>query len=272
MSSHKKSSRLSVPKFREAKGATPLVCLTAYTAPIAQIVDRHVDLILVGDSLGMVVHGLPNTLGVTLEMMIMHGRAVTRASERALVVVDMPFGSYEQSPEQAHANATRVMQETGCSAVKLEGGTYMAPTIKFLVERGIPVMGHVGLMPQAVQVTGGFRARGRVEDEWAPIEKDAAAVVEAGAFALVLEGVTEPLAVRITKAVAVPTIGIGASKECDGQILVVDDMLGLSSWTPGFVKGYADLEKTIDSAIAAYTADVKEGNFPAPEHTYKMKK
>jgi 3-methyl-2-oxobutanoate hydroxymethyltransferase len=262
---------MTVPKFRAAKGAAPLVCLTAYTTPVARIVDRHVDLILVGDSLGMVVHGLSTTVGVTLDMMIMHGKAVMRGSEHALVVVDMPFGTYEESPAQAHVNAVRVMQETGCNAVKLEGGTYMAPTIAFLVERGIPVMGHIGLMPQSVQVTGGFRARGRVKEEWAAIEQDALAVSQAGAFAVVLEGVTEPLAARLTKAVTVPTIGIGASKECDGQILVCDDMLGLSPWTPGFVKGYADLEGVIDKAVADYAADVRQGRYPAEEHTYKMK-
>ncbi|TPE49375.1 3-methyl-2-oxobutanoate hydroxymethyltransferase [Amaricoccus solimangrovi] len=250
------------------KGGEPLVSLTAYTTPMARIVDRHADIILVGDSLGMVVHGLPSTLGVTLEMMILHGQAVRRGCERALLVVDMPFGSYEEGPEQAFRNAARVMAETGCAAVKLEGGVSMAETIAFLTARGIPVQAHVGLLPQAVNVVGGYKVQGR----GAAAERvlaDAKAVTEAGAFSVVLEKVTEPLARRITEEIAIPTIGIGASPACDGQVLVLDDMLGLfEDFRPSFVRRYAELAGAVDAAVAGYAAEVRARAFPAAEHVF----
>ncbi|PZQ52242.1 MAG: 3-methyl-2-oxobutanoate hydroxymethyltransferase [Rhodovulum sulfidophilum] len=253
---------------RARKGGTPIVSLTAYTTPMARIVDRHADFILVGDSLGMVVHGLPSTLGVTLEMMILHGQAVRRGCERALLVIDMPFGSYEESPEQAFRNAARVMAETGCGAVKLEGGVAMAPTIAFLTARGIPVMAHVGLQPQSVNVTGGYKVQGRGADA-DRVLGDARAVAEAGAFAVVLEKTAEPLARRITKAVAIPTIGIGASAHCDGQVLVLDDILGLfEDFRPSFVRRYAELGQSVDAAVAAYAEEVRARTFPAPEHVF----
>lgn len=259
---------ITPPDFAASKGKTPLVCLTAYTTPVARLVDRHCDIVLVGDSVGMVLHGLPTTLGVTLDMMIMHGKAVRRGLERALMVVDMPFGSYEESPEQAFRNAARVMTETGCAAVKLEGGESMAPTIRFLATRGVPVMAHVGLTPQAVNAFGGYRVQGRGEDA-ERIRRDAVAVAEAGAFAVVLEKIPEALARRITEEIAIPTIGIGASPACDGQILVVDDMLGLFGvFRPKFVKRYAELGQAAEAAIAAYAQEVREWRFPAAEHVY----
>jgi len=259
---------LTPAALRARKGGLPIVCLTAYTAPMARIVDAHADLILVGDSLGMVVHGLPSTVGVTLEMMILHGQAVRRAATRALLVVDLPFGSYEETPDQAFRNAARVMVATGCAAVKLEGGVTMAPTIRFLAERGVPVMAHVGLTPQAVNALGGYRVQGRGADA-ARVLADAEAVASAGAFAVVLEKVTEPLARRITEAVAIPTIGIGASPACDGQVLVIDDMLGLfADFRPSFVRRYAELGEAAGAAVAAYAADVRARRFPAPEHTF----
>lgn len=254
--------------FRAQKGGAPLVCLTAYTTPMARIVDAQADLILVGDSLGMVVHGLPSTLGVTLDMMILHGQAVKRGTTRALLVIDLPFGSYEQSPEQAFRNAARVMAETGCAAVKLEGGATMAPTIAFLTSRGIPVMAHIGLMPQAVNVTGGYKVQGRGPAA-ETVLADARAVTEAGAFSVVLEKIAEPLARRITEEIAIPTIGIGASPACDGQILVLDDMLGLfNDFRPSFVRRYGELGTEAAQAVAAYAAEVRDRRFPAPEHTF----
>ncbi len=253
------------------KGGDPLVCLTAYDAPMAAALDPHCDVILVGDSVGMVVHGLSSTVGVTLDMMILHGRAVTRGAKRALVVVDMPFGSYEQSPEQAFANAARVMMETGCAAVKVESGPTAAETVRYLVQRGIPVMAHVGLRPQAVHVLGGFRAQGRDEDSRAAILADAKAADEAGAFAMVVEGVTPDVADAVTAAVSAPTIGIGASAGCDGQILVTHDMLGLFEWTPKFVKRYGQLRTVIEEAAAAYAADVRARRFPEAAHLYTSK-
>jgi 3-methyl-2-oxobutanoate hydroxymethyltransferase len=259
---------LTPPEIVARKGRGPIVCLTAYTTPIAQLVDRHCDVVLVGDSVGMVLHGLPSTLSVTLDMMIMHGKAVRRGLERALMVVDMPFGSYEESREQAFRNAARLMAETGCAAVKLEGGESMAETIRFLIARGIPVMAHVGLTPQSVNMFGGYKVQGRGGDA-GRIFRDAIAVAEAGAFAVVLEKVTEPLARRITSEVTIPTIGIGASAACDGQILVVDDILGMfTDFRPKFVKRYAELGSEAEAAIAAYAADVREGRFPAAEHLY----
>jgi 3-methyl-2-oxobutanoate hydroxymethyltransferase len=259
---------LTPPDILARKGGTPLVCLTAYTTPMARMMDRHCDVVLVGDSVGMVLHGLPSTLGVTLDMMIMHGKAVRRGMERALMVVDMPFGSYEESPEQAFRNAARLVAETGCAAVKLEGGESMAATIRFLVARGIPVMAHVGLTPQAVNAFGGYKVQGRGADA-ERILRDAAATAEAGAFSVVLEKVPDALAAEITRKIAIPTIGIGASAACDGQVLVVDDMLGMfTSFRPKFVKRYAELGDAADAAIAAYAGDVRDRRFPAAEHLF----
>jgi 3-methyl-2-oxobutanoate hydroxymethyltransferase len=267
--------RMTVPalKGRKTDGVTsqPIVMLTAYTMRTAQLLDPHCDLLLVGDSLGQVIYGLPSTVPVTLDMMIAHGAAVVRGSWHALVAVDMPFGSYEASPEQAFASAARVMKETGCAAVKLEGGQAMASTIRFLVERGIPVIAHVGLTPQAVNALGGYGARGRSEAEAAKILADAHAVAGAGAFAVVLEGVMEALATEITRAVAIPTIGIGASAECDGQVLVTEDMLGLFERTPRFVKRYDDLATRIGEAVGTYAAEVRSRAFPTSDQTYRPK-
>ena len=273
MSSHRQEAvrRLTAPDIAARKGGEPIVCLTAYSAPMAEILDEHCDLLLVGDSVGMVVHGLPNTVGVTLEMMILHGQAVMRGSRKAMVVVDMPFGSYEGSAEVAYANAARVMKETGASAVKVEAGPAVVENIAYLVQRGIPVMGHVGLRPQAVMVDGRFKAKGRDNDERQTILEDAKATVEAGAFAVVVEGVAEGLAREITLAISVPAIGIGASAGCDGQILVTDDMLGLFDWTPKFVRRYADLRTQIDRAVAGYSDDVRARRFPGPAEIYFAK-
>ena len=260
--------RTAAPDITARKGKEPVVCLTAYTAPMAEILDEVCDLLLVGDSVGMVVHGLPNTVGVTLEMMILHGQAVMRTSKRAMVVIDMPFGSYEGSPEAAYANAARLMKETGAQGVKVESGPTVPATIDYLVKRGIPVMGHVGLRPQAVLVDGAFKAKGRTEDERDRVIAEAKATEQAGAFCIVVEGVAEGLARSITDAVTVPTIGIGASAGCDGQILVTDDMLGLFDWTPKFVRRYADLKGEIAAAVKAYAADVTARSFPGPAETY----
>lgn len=250
------------------KGGEPIVCLTAYTTPMARLVDAHCDLTLVGDSLGMVVHGLPTTVGVTMEMMILHGQAVARGTSRSMLVVDMPFGSYEESPAQAFANARRLMAETGCAAVKLEGGRHMAETIRFLVARGVPVMAHIGLTPQAVNALGGYKVQGRGADAERVME-DAIAVAEAGAFSVVLEKVPDGLSQRITQRIAIPTIGIGASAHCDGQVLVLDDMLGLfADFRPKFVKRYGELGAAADDAIAAYASEVRARRFPAPEHVF----
>lgn len=261
---------LSPADIRARKGSgEAIVCLTAYTTPVAKALDPHVDLLLVGDSLGMVIYGLDSTLGVSLEMMIAHGGAVCRGARRACVVIDMPFGSYQESPGQAFRNAARTMKETGCAAVKLEGGAEMADTVAFLSARGVPVMGHVGLMPQSIQVLGGYRARGRNEDERAAILRDASAIAEAGAFAIVLECVVEPLAREVTAELPIPTIGIGASAACDGQILVTEDMAGLfADFTPKFVKRYAKLGEALSAAVEAYSREVRAGSFPAPEHCY----
>ncbi|RMB08628.1 3-methyl-2-oxobutanoate hydroxymethyltransferase [Eilatimonas milleporae] len=253
------------------KGGDPIVCLTAYITPMAARLDEHCDLILVGDSVGMVLYGMDSTVGVSLDMMIAHGRAVTRGAKKALVVIDMPFGTYEESREQAFRNAARVLSETGAGAVKLEGGAEMADTVAFLVKRGIPVLGHVGLMPQSINSYGGYGAHGRTQEEWGPIISDAKAIAEAGAFAIVLEGVAEPLAVKVTGDVPCPIIGIGASNRCDGQILVTEDMLGLFAINPKFVKRYAEIGGDIAAAIETYADEVRTRTFPAEEHTYKMK-
>jgi 3-methyl-2-oxobutanoate hydroxymethyltransferase len=263
--------RLTAPDIRARKGHEPVVCLTSYHAHTARIVDRYCDVILVGDSLGMVMHGLETTVPVTLDMMILQGLAVMRGSRRALVVVDMPFGSYEASKEQAFRSAARVMKETGCGAIKVEGGRRMAETIAFLVERGVPVMGHIGLTPQAINTIGSFRAQGREEKDWAPIEDDGRAVADAGAFSMVIEAVAEPLARRISETVAIPTIGIGGSSACDGQILVLEDMLGLSPRVPKFVKRFTELGPSIDAAVKTYADEVRARRFPGPEHVYGMK-
>jgi 3-methyl-2-oxobutanoate hydroxymethyltransferase len=263
--------RIAAPDITARKGRQPIVCLTAYSAPMAAILDDHCDLMLVGDSVGMVVHGLPNTVGVTLEMMILHGQAVMRSAKRAMVVVDMPFGSYEGDPQIAYANAARIMKETGAQGVKVESGPTVPATIDYLVKRGIPVMGHVGLRPQSVLVDGAFKAKGRTNAERSRVLDEAKATAEAGAFSVVVEGVAESLAGEITRAIAVPTIGIGASAECDGQILVVDDMLGLFDWTPKFVRRYADLRGEIGRAAAAYADDVRGRRFPGAAETYFTK-
>ncbi|MEY9681431.1 3-methyl-2-oxobutanoate hydroxymethyltransferase [Bradyrhizobium elkanii] len=264
--------RKTAPDLRARKNGEPIVMLTSYHAHTAALVDRHCDAILVGDSLGNVMHGFETTVPVTLDMMILQGRAVMRGSQAALVVVDMPFGSYEGSKEQAFQSAVRIMKETLCGAVKLEGGARMAETVAFLSERGIPVMGHIGLTPQSINTLGSFRAQGREEETWAPIENDARAIAEAGAFSIVVEAVAEPLARKITQSIAVPTIGIGASAACDGQVLVLEDMLGLSPRAPKFVRRYGNLGPMIEEAIAGYARDVKSRAFPGPEHVYGMKK
>ncbi|MBB3587334.1 3-methyl-2-oxobutanoate hydroxymethyltransferase [Sphingomonas sp. BK481] len=260
--------RLTIPAIRRQKGQVPLVMLTAYTVRNAQLLDPHCDMLLVGDSLGQVIYGLPSTVPVTLEMMAAHGAAVVRGSYHAVVVIDMPFGSYEASPEKAFESAAWLLKQTGAAAVKLEGGTAMAPTVRFLVERGIPVMGHVGLTPQAVNVLGGYGARGRTPEEAAKIVADAKAVAEAGAFALVIEGVVEPIAIEITRAVACPTIGIGASVKCDGQVLVAEDMLGLFDRTAKFVKRFEDLAGKISGAAETYADEVRSRAFPGPDQSY----
>ncbi len=274
MSVHTQESvkRITVPDIAGRKGGEPIVCLTAYDAPMAALLDPHCDVLLVGDSLGMAVHGLPNTVGVTLEMMILHGQAVMRGARRAMVVVDMPFGSYEGGKEVAYANCVRVMKETGAQAVKLETSIEMAEIVAFLVKRGIPVMGHVGLRPQAILAEGGFKAKGRTESERDRVLAEARAVAEAGAFCIVIEGVAESLAREITETIDAPTIGIGASAACDGQVLVVNDMLGMFDWTPKFVRKYADLRTEIDRAAAAFASDVKTRRFPAEVETYFSKK
>ena len=269
MSGKTRSRPISTRDIRARKGEAPLVCLTAYTTPMARLLDPHCDLLLVGDSLGMVIYGLDTTLGVTLDMMIAHGQAVRRGAGHACVVIDLPFGSYQESPAQAFRSAARAMCETGCAAVKLEGGEEMAETIEFLTMRGVPVLGHVGLKPQAVNAMGGFRTQGRSHAEAERIRADAAAVAEAGAFAVVVEGVVETLARQITGHLDVPTIGIGASAACDGQILVTEDLLGLfAEFTPKFVKRYAELGGEIDRAVAAYAEDVRARRFPAAEHVF----
>ena len=264
--------RLTVPKIQAMKGGEPIVMLTAYTARMAQLLDPHCDLLLVGDSLGQVIYGLPSTIPVSLEMMCAHGAAVVRGSYHAVVVVDMPFGSYEASPVQAFESASRILKETGAAAVKLEGGVAMAETVAFLTARGIPVIGHVGLTPQAVNALGGYAARGKSEAEAEKILADAKAVAEAGCFALVLEGVMEEIAIEATRSVGCPTIGIGASAQCDGQVLVTEDMLGLFERTPRFVKRFDDLAGRIGEAAANYASEVRTRSFPTEEQIYRAAK
>lgn len=271
MSQHATVRRFMAPDITAKKGGDAIVSLTSYHAHTAAIADKYCDFLLVGDSLGMVMHGYETTVPVPLDLMIMHGRAVVRGSKHALVVVDMPFGTYEESPSVAFRNAARVMKETDCGAVKLEGGRRMAETIRFLVERGIPVMAHIGLTPQSINVIGGFKAQGRTIDQWAAIEEDARLVAQAGAFAVVLEALAAPLADRITKSIPIPTIGIGASAGCDGQILVMEDMLGLSPKVPKFVKEFGSVGAAIEGAIRSYAAEVRARTFPGSEHTYAVK-
>ncbi len=273
MSVHTAKRRLAPADIKALKGQRPIVSLTAYTTPVAKLMDPHVDFMLVGDSLGMVLYGLDSTVGVTVEMMIAHGQAVMRGSSNACVVVDLPFGSYQQSKEQAFATAARVLKETGCSAIKLEGGAEMAETVHFLTQRGIPVLGHVGLMPQLINTTGGYRTLGRNDKEVDKIRKDAAAIDEAGAFAIVVEGTVEPVAREVTGEIKAPTIGIGASPACDGQVLVVDDVLGIfTDFKPRFVKHFANLAPVMSEAFATYAEEVKARSFPGPEHTFQLKK
>lgn len=267
------AARITAPAIKARKGGEPIACLTAYTTPIARLVDEHCDLILVGDSLGMVVYGLPSTIGVTMEMMIAHGQATMRGAHRACVVVDMPFGSYEESPEQAMRNAARIMIETGCQAVKLEGGETMAPTIRFLTERSVPVMAHIGLRPQAVNTFGGYKVQGRGDASRAQLLADAKAISDAGAFSVVIEKTAEDISREITETIPIPTIGIGASLACDGQILVVDDILGMfTDFRPKFAKPYAELAEAAGEAIRNYADEVRTRRFPGPEHVFGGKK
>ena len=268
MSATARKTAFNADDIRALKGQRPIVSLTAYTTPMAGLMDAHCDFVLVGDSVGMVLHGLPSTLGVTMDMMVMHGAAVARGLNRAMMVIDMPFGSYEESPAQAFRNAARLMAETNAAAVKLEGGVEMAPTIQFLTRRGIPVMAHIGLTPQSVNTLGGYKVQGRAEAA-KPLIADARAVADAGAFAVVLEKVPASLADQVTEIVPIPTIGIGASAGCDGQILVVDDMLGFfTAFKPKFVKRYADLGPAAEAAIADYAAEVRARRFPGAEHIF----
>lgn len=271
MSKHTATKRISVPDIAARKGQEPVVVLTAYTAPMAGLLDPHCDVLLVGDSLGNVIYGFDTTLPVTLDMMIAHGAAVVRGSTHACVIIDMPFRTVEESPAQAFRNAARVIAETGAAGVKIEGGVHMAETIAFLVARGIPVMGHVGLRPQSVNVMGGFKTQGRRKSEWQAIIADAEAVAAAGAFSMVLEGMAAPLADEITQKVPAVTIGIGASAACDGQVLVTEDMLGFFPSAPKFVRRFAELGEAIDKAAAEYAAAVRSHHFPATEHTYTVR-
>ena len=260
--------RLTVPRIRQRKGGEPIVMLTAYTVRMAQLLDPHCDMLLVGDSLAQVIYGLPHTVGVTMDMMALHGAAVVRGSYHAAVIVDMPFGSYEGSPQQAFDNAARLLKETGAAAVKVEGGKVLAPTIEFLTQRGIPVMGHVGLTPQAVNILGGYGVRGKSEEEARSIVDDAVAVAQAGAFSIVIEGVLESIAIEITNKVACPTIGIGASAQCDGQVLVTDDMLGMFERVPKFVKRYQDMASVVSGAVQDYAGEVRSRSFPTEDQIY----
>ena len=269
----RKQGRITVPAIRARKGVEPIVCLTAYTTPMAQRLDQHCDLLLVGDSLGMVVYGMESTLAVTVDMMINHGKAVMRGSANACVIVDLPFGSYQESKEQAFRTASRILAETGCAGVKLEGGAELADTIEFLSQRGIPVMAHIGLMPQQVNTMGGFKSQGRGEEAAAKVIADAKAVAKAGAFSVVVEGTVEAVARLITAEIDIPTIGIGASVACDGQVLVTEDILGLfSDFTPKFVKRYADLGDQVSKAVESYATEVRNRQFPTDDHCFGVTK
>ncbi len=262
--------RNSAKDIMNLKGERPIVCLTAYTAPIARALDEHVDLLLVGDSLGMVLYDYENTLSVTLPQMVEHAKSVVNASSSSCIVVDLPFGTYEESKEKAFSNSSDVMKETNCNAIKLEGGQNMHETVKFLTERSIPVMGHIGLQPQRVLIEGGYKVKGKSKFEWNKFIEDALSLEEAGAFSIVLEGMTEPLAAEITSKIKIPTIGIGASPKCDGQILVTEDMLGLTNIAPKFVKKYINIEEIIKKAADQYSSEVKQRQFPSEKHIYQM--
>lgn len=262
--------RKSIIDIKEQKGKDPIVCLTAYTAPIARAIDKYVDLLLVGDSLGMVLYDYENTLPVTLNQMIEHSKSVVGASENSCVIVDMPFGTYEESKNLAFNNAAQIMKETHCDGIKLEGGQSMFETVKYLTERSIPVMGHIGLQPQSVVIDGGYKIKGKNKFDWNKYIDDAKALEEAGAFSMVLEGMAEPLAAEITALVSIPTIGIGASPQCDGQILVTEDMIGLTNITPKFVKEYINIGKLIEEAANSYSNEVRNKDFPSRNHTYAM--
>lgn len=272
MSTPTRQKRLTPNNIQALKGERPIVCLTSYTTPMTKLTDPHCDLLLVGDSLGMVLYGLESTVSVTMEMMIAHGQAVMRGASHACVIVDLPFGAYQESKEQAFRNAARLLKETGCDGVKLEGGEEMAETVAFLTRRGVPVLAHVGLMPQQVNTNGGYRSQGHTDKEAEKIRRDAAAISDAGAFAMVIEGTVEPLAREITTKVASATIGIGASPACDGQVLVVDDMLGIfNDFKPRFVKHFAELAPVISKAVEDYANEVKARSFPAQEHTFQIR-
>ncbi|MVW72761.1 3-methyl-2-oxobutanoate hydroxymethyltransferase [Bordetella sp. 15P40C-2] len=272
MSVQQAITRKTISAIRQSKGRGNIVALTAYTTPMARHLDAHADLLLVGDSLGMVVYGLPSTLAVTLDMMIAHGAAVVRGSTQACVVVDLPFGSYQASPQQAFAAAARVLAETGAQAVKLEGGIEMAETVQFLTVRGVPVISHIGLMPQQFNAVGGYKAQGMQADAGERILNDAKALEQAGAFALVVECTAEAVGRRVTEALSIPVIGIGASPACDGQILVTEDMLGMSGTrVPRFVKQYLQMGTMIEQAAASYAQEVRSGAFPAIEHCFGTK-
>jgi 3-methyl-2-oxobutanoate hydroxymethyltransferase len=266
------AERISVADLKARKNKTPIVCLTAYTTPIARLLDAHADLLLVGDSMGMVLYGMENTRGVTLSMMIEHGRAVMRGSKRAFVLLDMPFGCYETSPSQAVESGKRLVGETGAGGVKVEGGAEFAPTVEALVKAGVPVMAHIGLLPQTVVTSEGYRIQGRAEGDEARLLNDAKTLENAGAFSLLIEATIEPVSRAITTSVAIPTIGIGASPACDGQVLVIDDVIGLfGDFTPRFVKRYAEIGPLIADAAARYADDVRARAFPAAEHTFGLK-
>ena len=270
MASKERIKRVTVPEIRGRKGSQPIVCLTAYTAPVAEMIDPHVDLILVGDSVAMVLYGMDSTLGISLETMTGHGRAVVRATQKALIAVDMPFGSYQESKEQAFRNAAQIMCETGCQAVKLEGGEELADTVCFLAERGVPVFGHVGLRPQNMHTAGGFRRHGKEHGEAMQIVNDAKAIADAGAFAIVVEGTVEPVAARVTEETPVPVIGIGASPRCDGQVLVTEDLVGMfNTFRPKFVKRYAELGDQMSRAVQSFADDVRQRRFPESEHCFR---
>ena len=264
-------TRKSIDYIQAKRGSEKITCLTAYTAPIARLLDKHIDILLVGDSLGMVLYDYVNTLPVTLDQMIQHTKAVMKSTSESCIIMDLPFGTYEESKEMALSNALRSVKETNCSGVKLEGGTLIKDSVRYITDRGIPVMGHIGLQPQSVILDGGYKIKGRDKFEWKKYIDDAFALENAGAFAIVLEGMAEPLAEEITNSINIPTIGIGASSKCDGQVLVTEDMLGLTNISPKFVKEYSNLSIPIEKAIKEYVSDVKSGKFPSSEHTYQMK-
>lgn len=271
MSRHNHRKRLSIVDIQKMKGETPIVSLTAYGEPLASLIDEHIDILLVGDSLGMVLYGMPSTIPVSLEAMVAHGKAVVEASRHALVVIDMPFASYQESPEQAFRNAARIIKETGAQAVKMEGGLELVDTVRFVAERGIPVMPHIGLKPQHMLAQGGYRYQGKTPEQAALLIEEAKAFERVGAFSLLLEGLVESVATDVTRAITIPTIGIGASAKCDGQVLVSEDMLGMHDKTPRFVRTFADLGPQITQAAADYANAVRERSFPAEQECFTPK-